>query len=391
VKLRLLNTLGIEHLKFPKSLLFAIYGISAIHSIAALILFLNRLIAPRLEGDLLMRAQEFTYFVAGLNPAEVSSELGYPIWAYVTASLWFAPLGVEFASLIYTMICLFVIIALFVLLFKSCPNCLNTAQKAVVVAGSMPGFALGEQAKFLNYGLVVAGGLCLFIFCKSLLPRVLGLVLALIKPALCVPAILASSLGKPIDALKVLVSSGAVIALEIWIGFRFLGVSEPRSILKIFDRYIQLSGPKDEFFVSGDYGILNKVVKTGLMKEALAVLLLSAVLCAVVWYLYCHRSKFKINSSFIAVISLGFVPIFTFHRSHDLVLIWPALVFISSFFLSKSSGNDGYVVLVPIFCLFYRGSGGGMLYLYAFIILLYITIYLKEYGSSHAKFNSRNF
>jgi len=390
MKFKPLNILLLKRLKFPRSLLFVIYGASAIHSIGAFLLFLNRTIAPRLEGDLLDRAQEFTHVVAGLNPTEVSSELGYPMWAYVTASLWFAPLGVESASWIYPVICLFIIIVLFILLFKSCPYCLNTVQKAIVVAGSMPGFALSEQAKFLNYGLVVAGGLCLFLFCKSFLPRVFGLVLAMIKPALCVPAILASFLGKPVDASKVLVASSAVIALEVWIAFRFLGVSEPGSILRIFDRYIVLSGPKDEFFVSGDYGILNKIVKVGLIKEAFAVLLLTAILCAAISYLNSQKNKFKVDPSFIAVISLGFVPIFAFHRSHDLVLIWPALVFIAAFFIAKKRASDGYAALVPIFCLFYRGSGGGMLYLYAFIVLLYVTFYFREYDENHAKCNQNS-
>jgi hypothetical protein len=143
------------------------YGISALFSLQAFVKFAQTLFDPAVKGDLMLRAHEFMHFMAGRDPASASTELGYPIWAYITGFIWFGPLGIESASWLYPLLCLIVLAAIFALLFNLLPGDLGAARKAIIITGSMPGFALAEQARFLNYGIVVMGGLCLFVFGKS--------------------------------------------------------------------------------------------------------------------------------------------------------------------------------------------------------------------------------
>jgi hypothetical protein len=233
------------------------YGISALFSLQAFVKFAQTLFDPAVKGDLMLRAHEFMHFMAGRDPASASTELGYPIWAYITSFIWFGPLGIESASWLYPLLCLIVLAAIFALLFNLLPGDLGAARKAIIITGSMPGFALAEQARFLNYGIVVMGGLCLFVFGKSSLVRSFGMVLALLKPALCIPAILAGFLRKPLKTMEALIAAAAIIVAEVMLALQFIGSSGKGSLFSVFARYAPADGAKNSFFVSGDYGVLT--------------------------------------------------------------------------------------------------------------------------------------
>lgn len=355
----------------------AVYGVSACFALAAFVGLVGRVISPVLLGDLMLRGREYTLVMTGLDPSSVSSELGYPAWAYATASIWFAPFGVAASAWLYPIICLIIVAITCFFLFKSCSKDISPSFAFLIVVGSMPGFALSEQIKFMNYGIVVMAGLCMFIFSRNFFVRTLGLILALIKPALCVPALVGCWLRKPIAAMHVIVAGFLIIACETLM-IILLTNGRIDSVFSIFARYVPTSGPEDRFFVSGDYGVINKLVKMGIVPESFAIIFLSSLLFLIVAAFWYYLKEYEVDLSFTGVIGLGLIPVFTFHRSHDLVVLWPVLALVSSFFLRQLSGSKYFALLVPLFCILYRGSGGGSLYLYLIIILLYAVVYLRS-------------
>lgn len=363
---------------FPVVLLSGLCALLSLHSAAGFILYFN---GP-LKGDLLLRSEELRYVLSGVNPASVNADLGYPAWAYVTSMLWFLPFGANNSVNFYLLIQVSILLSLGLFLAVKSSNSLPSHLKFMLLLGTLPWFPVREQVNFLNYGVIVLAGLAVFVFSQNLTLKGLGLALALVKPSLCIPAITVSlfrgsdakSIAKPILIASAVLAAQAAVALRYYSGCL-------ESVAQIFARYLPASNIKNPFFVSGDYGILNKLVKSYYLPELPAIVLLFAAMIALMCWLKFGPGKQVIDDYDFQVLSFALVPLFTFYRSHDLVVIWPGLYMMILRICEISFNRKQQIFALPIllFALYYRGSGGGSLYLY---LAALITYYIVRHSAS---------
>lgn len=330
-----------------------------------------------IRGDLQLRFDELQYVLRGVNPASVNGDLGYPAWAYVTSMLWFLPFGTNNSANFYLLIQLFILCSLGLFLVLKSKSSLPLWLKVLLLLGALPWFPVREQVNFLNYGVIVLGGLSVFVFSQNIVFKGLGLSLALIKPSLCIPAIVIS-LFRSSDAkliVKPLLIASAVLAAQATVALWYYSGSI-ESVAQIFARYLPANNTKNPFFVSGDYGLLNKLVKSNCLSELSAIILLLMTLVAFMCWLKFRHGKQSIDDYDFQVLSFALVPLLTFYRSHDLVVIWPALYMIILSACEISNNRREQLIALPIilFALYYRGSGGGSLYLYLASLLTYFII-----------------
>jgi hypothetical protein len=362
----------------PVVLLSGLSALLALHSAVGFIHYFN---GP-LRGDLLLRAEELRSVLRGLNPASVNVDFGYPAWAYITSMLWFLPFGINHSVNFYLFIQVFILCSLGLFLLVKFKSSLPLQFKVILLLGSLPWFPVREQVNFLNYGIIVLGGLAVFVFSQNLTLKGLGLGLALIKPSLCIPAIIVS-LFRGSDAksiAKPLVIAFAVLAAQAAIALRYYSGSL-ESVAQIFARYLPAGNIKNSFFVSGDYGILNKLVKSHYLSELSAITMLLVAMVVLMWWLRFRHGKYSIDDYDFQLLSFALVPLFTFYRSHDLVLIWPAIYMIVLRICEISVNHKQQMLALPIlfFAIYYRGSGGASLYLYSASLIIY---FLARYSIS---------
>lgn len=356
-----------KSLIFPIIFLSGLSGLLSLRSLGGFIFSFHN----SLRGDLLMRSEELRYVLHGVDPATVNADLGYPAWAYITSMLWFLPFGVGNSMNFYLFIQLAILCSVGAFLVARLKSSLHLKWRLLLLLGAMPWFPVREQANFLNYGIIVLGGLTVFVFSHNLVFKGFGLALALIKPSLCLPAIIVSlfrypnfrSMVTPLIVATSAIAAQAAAALSLYSG----GVN---SLSSIFARYLPGNTKANPFFVSGDYGVLNKLVKSEIISEQLSMLLLVVGVVSLLYYLkYCSPNRLNDDLDF-QILSFGLIPLFTFHRSHDLIVVWPAIYLM--LLRVCEMGRDKQILVVPIilFAIYYRGSGGGSLYLYAIAIAL---------------------
>lgn len=166
---------------------------------------------------------------------------------------------------------------------------------------------------FLNYGVIVLGGLTVFVFSQNIVFKGLGLSLVLIKPSLCIPAIVIS-LFRSSDAkliIKPLLIASAFIAAQATVALCYYSGSI-ESVAQIFARYLPANNTKNPFFVSGDYVLLNKLVKSHYLSELSAITLLLMTLVALMCWLKFRHCKQSIDDYDFQVLSFALVPLLTF-------------------------------------------------------------------------------
>jgi len=349
-------------------------GLSAFFSLYSLAGFISLFNTP-LRGDLLLRSEELKLVLSGFDPATVNAKYGYPSWAYVTSFLWFLPFGIDDSTNLYVFIQLIILCLAGLFLMLNIRSSLPPQLRLVILLGALPWFPLREQVNFLNYGIIVLAGLLVFVFSKNLAWKGIGLALALIKPALCVPAIIVSifkgsnlkTIIMPLVIACIALVIQAAVALHLYSG----GLS---SISTVFSRYLPSGSTSNSYYVSGDYGILNKLVKLDVLPESLAIMLLIAGMTSILYWLRFRNADRCVDPIDFQMLSFGLVPLFTFYRSHDLVIIWPALYIILLNICDMRRAKQWIAFLVILFLLYYRGSGGGSLYLYAFSLASYLLV-----------------
>lgn len=349
-------------------------GLSALFSLYSLTGFIPLFNTP-LRGDLLLRSEELKLVLSGFDPATVNAKYGYPSWAYITSFLWFLPFGIDDSTNLYIFIQLTILCLAGLFLMLNIRSSLPPQLRLVILLGALPWFPLREQVNFLNYGIIVLAGLLVFVFSKNLVWKGIGLALALIKPSLCIPAIIVSifrgsnlkTIIIPLVIACIALVAQAAVALHLYSG----GLT---SISTVFSRYLPTGSTSNSYYVSGDYGILNKLVKLEVLPESLAIMLLIAVMISILYWLQFRNADHCVDSIDFQMLSFGLVPLFTFYRSHDLVLIWPALYIVILNICEMSRGKQWVAFLVIFFSLYYRGSGGGSLYLYAFSLASYLLV-----------------
>jgi hypothetical protein len=231
----------------------------------------------------------------------------------------------------------------------------------------MPWYALRYQATYMNYGLIIVIGLLLFINSRSIILRTAGIVIAMIKPALCFPVIF---LSPWLHGLKIIFFAFAFIIMESIVAATWLHQNILTAIARPFTRYIPVNDSDlSEWFLSGDYGILSKLVRSNLLSERLAVislLLLMSFIIAII-----AKTKF-LNSRNAATLVFLLIPLVSFHRYHDVVLIWPALASIVFDFLSADGWRKWLSTLPLLWALHYQGAGSGSLYSIAILLIIWV-------------------
>lgn len=360
---RVLNT------RRDHGLLFLIAAISAFAvSMSLLFLVQQGFHSDVVFGDLALRLEEAQAFTARTDPIDVDPKLGYPIWAYVTTwPLFLIPSQrlIVLAFVALQILCLAVTTA--IICRANNVNGLRISHHILIIVACMPWFALRYQAKYMNYGIIVLMGLVAFAYCDRPVLRISGLTVALIKPALCVPALL---LSPWLHGLKAMIIGIAVIISESLFASIWLQDKLWPSILKPLVRYVpEQDGDLKEWFLSGDYGILTKLVRSNYISERSATMLLIAILAIAILLIARHKNLTRKNAATLAFIV---IPLVSFHRYHDILLIWPGLAGVAFDFLQAQDARR-YFSLAPIlWAIHYNGAGTGSLYSLAAILIAWV-------------------
>jgi hypothetical protein len=351
------------------NLLFLIAAISAFAASLSLLFMVQQgLQSEFVFGDLALRLEEVQAFTARTDPIDVDPKLGYPIWAYVTTwPLFLIPSQklIVLAFVALQILCLAVTTA--IIFRANSVKGLQISYHILIIAACMPWFALRYQAQYMNYGIIVMTGLVIFAYCKRPILRIGGLAIALIKPALCVPALF---LSPWLQGLKAMIMGIAVIISESLFASIWLKDKVWPSITKPLVRYVpEQDGDLKEWFLSGDYGILAKLVRLDYISERSASILLIATLAILIFFIAKYKNLTRKNA---ATLAFMIIPLVSFHRYHDIVLIWPGLSAVAFDFLQAQDARR-YFSLAPIlWAIHYNGAGTGSLYSLAAILIGWI-------------------
>ena len=289
-----------------------------------------------LLGDLRDRYREFHFFSKGLDPKAQDPLLGYPAWSYLLAALWAWPENFDQAKFLFLAI-QSVVMAVVVWDLMARLR-LGLPAMILVALASAPVYVLLDLLGLGNYGIIE--GACFYFSMVGRLPVVRGVALvgAILKPQTGF-AVWLAALGR--RDWRVVGVSGGVVLLLLAIASKVLGQSSVGSFFMTMQG--GFGGKLDHFYSTGNYGFLSNAVQAGWIAPAVAVAicyLLLAVSLLVV---------FKVVLDPVAryVFAAALFPLFTYHRTHDLILIWPALIIlvVSSF---RLDGWKGWFWMAPM-------------------------------------------
>lgn len=268
-----------------------------------------------LLGDLQDRYREFHFFVKGLDPKLQDSLLGYPAWSYLMAGLWAWPKSFHLAKLLFFSIQL----AAVLLVGLSLKSRLRLTVQEMILIGlaSVPIYVLLDLLSWGIYGIVEATAFYFSIIASTSVVRVWGLVGAILKPQTGLAAWIAALLRRD---WSVICASGIVVIMLMAIASKILGESSIVSFLLTMKG--GFDGRLDHFYSTGNYGFLSNAVQAELISPAYAVgicyLLFTGSLAIAFRYVNDSLARY--------VFAAALFPLFTYHRTHDLILVWPALI-----------------------------------------------------------------
>lgn len=172
------------------------------------------------------------------------------------------------------------------------------------------------------------------------LPAVRGLALvgAILKPQTGF-AVWLAALGR--RDWRVLGVSEGVVLLLLAIASKVLGQSSVGSFFMTMQG--GFGGRLDHFYSTGNYGVFSNAVQAGWIAPAGAVAICYLLLAVSLLVVF----KGVLDPVARYVFAAALFPLFTYHRTHDLILIWPALIIIvvSSF---RLDGWKGWFWLAPM-------------------------------------------
>ena len=289
-----------------------------------------------LLGDLRDRYREFHFFSQGLDPKLQDPLLGYPAWSYLMAGIWAWPERFDQAKLLFLAI---QSVALVVVGYDLMGRLrLGLPAMILVAVASAPVYVLLDLLGLGNYGIIEAA---FFYFSMvGRLPAVRGLALvgSILKPQTGF-AVWIAAIGR--RDWRVVGVSGGLVLLLLAIASKVLGQSSVGSFFMTMQG--GFGGRLDNFYSTGNYGFLSNVVQAGWIAPASAVAICYLLLAL------CLGIVFKVVLDPLAryVFAAALFPLLTYHRTHDLILIWPVLIIlvVSSF---RLDGWKGWFWLAPM-------------------------------------------
>lgn len=289
-------------------------------------------------GDLDDRYREFHFFIQGLNPKLQDPELGYPSWSYLIAGIWAFSNDFEVAKWLFFILQIGLVAIVGHDLFLRLRLKLEGFGFVILSLASCPIFIVADLARWGNYGLIMASCFYFSMLGDGFLIRCLSLVFSVLKPQTGLVLWISAFWRR--EWRIVLCASSVVFVLLIATSF-VLGESP---ILSFFETMGGGFGNRlDNFYSTGNYGMFSNFVQSGLISPRVAVALcylLYAILFGVVCSLvFSPIARYAFASALF--------PLFSYHRTHDLVLIWPVLVVVvaTSF---PMRGWKGWFWLLPV-------------------------------------------
>jgi hypothetical protein len=289
-----------------------------------------------LLGDLRDRYREFHFFSKGLDPKAQDPLLGYPAWSYLMAGFWAWPESFDRAKFLFLAI---QAVAMAVVGYDLMERLrLGLPAMILVALASAPIYVLLDLLGLGNYGIIEAAFFYFSMLGRSPAVRGLALVGSILKPQTGL-AVWLAALGR--RDWRVIGVSGGVVVLLLAIASKVLGQSSVGSFFMTMQG--GFGGRLDHFYSTGNYGCLSNAVQAGWITPAVAVaicyLLLAVSLGLVFKYVFDPMARY--------VFAAALFPLFTYHRTHDLILIWPVLIIlvVSSF---RQDGWKGWFWIAPL-------------------------------------------
>lgn len=273
--------------------------------------------APNELGDLRDRFREFHFFKQGLDPKKQDPLLGYPAWSYLMSGIWAWPKSFTTAKLLFMGLQTASALLVFGHLKRTLAT--STLELILITFACTPIYVLNDLLSWGNYGLIQG---CFFYFAMmgfSYTTRAASLFGSVIKPQIGLAVWITSALRKDWKAISI--ASASAVALQI-AASKILGHS---SIASFFETLSGGFGGKlDNFYSTGNYGFLSNLTQSGHISP-----MASTAICYLCWTV-ATGAIVKIANSRISIFVLcsGIFPLFSYHRTHDLILIWPALIII---------------------------------------------------------------
>ncbi len=208
----------------------------------------------------------------------------------------------------------------------------------LVALAAAPVYVLLDLLGLGNYGLIE--GCCFYFSMVGRLPAVRGFALvgAILKPQTGF-AVWLAAVGR--GDWRVVGLSGGGVLLLLALASKVLGQSSIGSFFMTMQG--GFGGKLDHFYSTGNYGFLSNAVQAGWIPPASAVatcyLLLTASIVLVFRAVRDPVARY--------VFAAALFPLLTYHRTHDLILIWPALIIlvVSSF---RLDGWKGWFWVAPM-------------------------------------------
>ena len=289
-----------------------------------------------LLGDLRDRYREFHFFSRGLDPKIQDPLLGYPAWSYLMAGSWAWPDSFDRAKVLFLTI---QSVAMAVVGWDLMRRLgLGWPAMLLVAFAAAPLYVLLDLLGLGNYGIVEGAFFYFSMVARSSSVRVGALVGAILKPQTGF-AVWLAALGR--RDWRVVGVSGGLVLLLLAIASKVMGQSSVSSFFVTMQG--GFGGKLDHFYSTGNYGFLSNAVQAGWIAPAIAVALCYLLLA--ISFLIVFRVVLDPLARYAFAAAL--FPLLTYHRTHDLILIWPALIIlvVTSF---RLEGWRGWFWLAPI-------------------------------------------
>ena len=319
---------------------FLLFGVAAYVSLKIFSALHFYWLAPSsadLLGDLRDRYREFHYFARGLDPKTQDPLLGYPAWSYLMAGIWAWPK--TFNASKYLFLFIQALAACLVFLDLKCRFGIRLSELIVISFAVAPLHLVLDLIGWGNYGIIQASAFYFSMLGFSSFLRGLGLLASILKPQTGLAAWVAA-LAR--GDWKVVGFSSVAVFIVIVAASRVMGESSVGSFFATMNGGF---GRKlDHFYSTGNYGFLSNIVQAGVVPPGVAVALLYALLLISIILIFKKVEPIEARYVFAAAI----FPLFSYHRTHDLVLIWPALIIIALTSM-RLSGWKGWL-WAPLIC-----------------------------------------
>jgi len=220
-----------------------------------------------------------------------------------------------------------------------------TLKLAIISAACMPIHVFIDLLGWGNYGLLQGCFFYLAMTGASYKTRGASLFGSILKPQIGLAAWITSLWRKDWKAISIAILASVILQITA------SQVLRRSSISSFFETLSGgFGGQLDNFYSTGNYGLLSNLTQA----EQISPMVATAI-CYLCWTI-ATGLIFKINRSAIGrfILCAGVFPLFSYHRTHDLILIWPALIIICATSLQQTGLRRFFWIPVIVWAFTFR-------------------------------------